>query len=1072
MAESPTDWGAIPVTGESPLAWGAIPVTTAAAAPPDTDTPTIKRTKAAIAGGNEGIAGLLGTPVDAVLNTWDLAKAGAGSIQSKITGEAPSAMFDPSDKSQYLGSTQWFKNQGAKAGIQSDNPNPNDLTSRYLYAAGTALPAAATAAPTSLGSALKTAGANIIPALAGQAGHEANPDSAVAPILTSLVAAAAPHGAREFSNQMTAAKPPQQLTPAAATLDAAGVPLDAAQRTGSSNWRQVKELATDNPFTQTQQREFSESQLSAWRRAALRTMGENATAATPDVMDAARRRIGTYYEAVNQRVPIRIDPQLGNDVQNTLTRAQNVMGNTPEYRALRNQMTNIQSKIAQGGTIDFEQYQPVKAVLDDMVAGKGKQGMYAGQLRGAFSNALTRSATGTDAQLLQDADRQWKAMKQIEESLPAGGTGEFTPARLAGVLNTKKNAWQSKYGRGNQDLVELANAGSQVLTNRAPNSGTPWRGMLQAIGPGIVGGLGSLAKGDVTPLLTGIGGSIALPLGLQHYLTKQPTAAALSQPGPTNERAAAYAQQLAALANRQSEPGYAKGGRVKYADGGQVDPYAALQTGQRTGTPNDASYWSTYGFGPEQQFYSNNRLPDVPINNAAASNSGPAFNPNAGQKNPLAPIATTAGLTALGATLRNNAAQSNAATLPSSSALRNGAVPAASTLANLWSSNGMSAPNPNGTFASYQGDPIGDVVYGNSPTNGINPVYDLNNVSAPTLNSNGGAPLGSYAGDALGGGLGALNIYGGLQQGGVQGAGGVLKGAGSLASLGGYGDIGGALGNVGGLTGFASGTVGGDLQGASSLASLGTKAGLLDSGTGAALGTGLGALGAGYGVYNAVNNWESGNTGSDALNGASAGASIGTMVAPGIGTVIGGLIGGGVGALSSAFGGGKQSMADKMWRSFDKTGGNVNPQSISDTDMQHIWGGGYTSNENGALKPLNAALASVYGNQHSSDGQAWNFQNFVKDTISQAQAAGTNLSSLTPAQLYSQVIQPATAAKFGADAANAVPKSFANVIGVYGSKLANKPAATPQVTSAPTQYATTGMPQQSLGGLLQRYKMG
>jgi hypothetical protein len=68
-------------------------------------------------------------------------------------------------------------------------------------------------------------------------------------------------------------------------------------------------------------------------------------------------------------------------------------------------------------------------------------------------------------------------------------------------------------------------------------------------------------------------------------------------------------------------------------------------------------------------------------------------------------------------------------------------------------------------------------------------------------------------------------------------------------------------------------------------------------------------------VYNAVKNWQSGNTGADALQGAEAGAAIGSVV-PGIGTLIGGLAGGAIGALSSAFGGGKPDPETGTWNQY------------------------------------------------------------------------------------------------------------------------------------------------------------
>lgn len=122
------------------------------------------------------------------------------------------------------------------------------------------------------------------------------------------------------------------------------------------------------------------------------------------------------------------------------------------------------------------------------------------------------------------------------------------------------------------------------------------------------------------------------------------------------------------------------------------------------------------------------------------------------------------------------------------------------------------------------------------------------------------------------GALDALAIYNGLKQGGV----------------GGYGSA-----------------VGGALQGA----------GLLMNNP--ALTTAGGYVLAPLAVYNAVKNWQSGNTGSDALQGAEAGAAVGSVV-PVIGTAIGALAGGALGALSSAFGGGEKDPETTNWDQYTK----------------------------------------------------------------------------------------------------------------------------------------------------------
>lgn len=134
------------------------------------------------------------------------------------------------------------------------------------------------------------------------------------------------------------------------------------------------------------------------------------------------------------------------------------------------------------------------------------------------------------------------------------------------------------------------------------------------------------------------------------------------------------------------------------------------------------------------------------------------------------------------------------------------------------------------------------------------------------------------------GALDALSIYQGLKQGGVQGYG---KAAGSGLQL----------------------------------------AGMLSSNP--ALSAAGGYILAPLSIYNAVNNWQSGKTGSNALNGAEAGAAVGSVI-PGIGTLIGGVVGGAVGALSSAFGpGAKDPETASVQGLLDYTGSHGNDPRIA-----------------------------------------------------------------------------------------------------------------------------------------------
>jgi hypothetical protein len=195
----------------------------------------------------------------------------------------------------------------------------------------------------------------------------------------------------------------------------------------------------------------------------------------------------------------------------------------------------------------------------------------------------------------------------------------------------------------------------------------------------------------------------------------------------------------------------------------------------------------------------------------------------------------------------------------SSSVTNTGINPSANVISSLANSLTSTAANPGAGAAIYNASSapsstIGNLQLGLSAAGAANKVAGV--AGAPTSQTS--AALG-----VLGGGL---SVYNGLQQGGVSGYGSAAVGALRAGS------------------------------GVASLAGDSTLAGGLSSAAG--------YLAAPLALYNFGKNWQSGATGSDALNGAEAGAAIGSII-PGIGTVIGGLIGGAVGAVSSIAGGGK-----------------------------------------------------------------------------------------------------------------------------------------------------------------------
>lgn len=225
------------------------------------------------------------------------------------------------------------------------------------------------------------------------------------------------------------------------------------------------------------------------------------------------------------------------------------------------------------------------------------------------------------------------------------------------------------------------------------------------------------------------------------------------------------------------------------------------------------------------------------------------------------------------------------------------------------------------------------------------------------------------------------------------------------ASAGAFGDassaIKGAAGAAGSAlgiyTGIQSGTTGGYISAASSAAQLGASAGI----SGAA--EVAGPLAVVAGVYNFAQNYQSGATGKDALQGAESGAAIGTAIMPGIGTVAGAVIGGAVGALASAFGGGATDPETKNWSSFVNAtkGANATPQQMA--AYQSLPPGSAFNLLSGVMdiKDKRIPIVNAFGK-----GGETTLLNGMATQINQAYSAGKIQPGATPQQIYSSVVQP------------------------------------------------------------------
>lgn len=277
---------------------------------------------AATSGGYSGVANMLGIPVDAALNVWDLGKAGVGAAQGAVTGKTPSDVFLPSDRSQYVGSSQWIKDRMRKAGAVTENPRPDSRAARWINKGseigtgvylGSALPSPPRQPPlypsrdwvmpgyrgTANASANSAANANVNIG-AGQAG-------AAAGVQGSLNASARGGG---YNFGTVADDAASGLTPGQRSA-AANFPqglLTPGQATGNKLLQRLEAKLESQPMTAGPFDRIKDVNIREVNKAAAKAIGETADNLNSEVLDRAVTRLGSVFDDVRDSSIRRIEP--------------------------------------------------------------------------------------------------------------------------------------------------------------------------------------------------------------------------------------------------------------------------------------------------------------------------------------------------------------------------------------------------------------------------------------------------------------------------------------------------------------------------------------------------------------------------------------------------------------------------------------------------------------------------------------------------------------------------------------------------------------------------------------------
>lgn len=274
-------------------------------------------------------------------------------------------------------------------------------------------------------------------------------------------------------------------------LQSEDVRLSVGQQTGSKAVQSAERMLRDNPYTGPAMSEQAQKQAKSFTRAALRTIGEDAEAATPEVLGRAKTRIGGVMDGVFSKYRIPLRPQDMAGIQ-SLEQSARRRGVDKPISAIAQ---DIRDHMAQaGGKLDGKFYQKIRRDLQALES-NADTAEIARDFREGLDNAFNSAASPADRAALAQARGQYRNLMTIADSADTTNRGLISPATLAQRLKSGKYTKGEFRFKGEEALARLARDAS-TLVDRFPNSGTTARAGAQMVAPTLVAGASYLNDRD------------------------------------------------------------------------------------------------------------------------------------------------------------------------------------------------------------------------------------------------------------------------------------------------------------------------------------------------------------------------------------------------------------------------------------------------------------------------------------------------------------------------------------------------------------------------------------------------
>ncbi len=235
-----------------------------------------------------------------------------------------------------------------------------------------------------------------------------------------------------------------------------------------------------------------------------------------DAIEYAGKKLGAAYETVLNKIGAVVpDAKFGQDLSSLSQLTQNLPSQTTEQfnRIIQNEIIGR----IKNGAITSDGLKAAESNLGSIARGSMKSPDYDSRMMGAaiqeaqsvLRNMVERTSPSNAAEL-KAVNTGWANFMRPQRAASSLGaeSGVFTPAQLQNAvksLDSSRN--KGAFARGDALMQDLSEAGKNVLGNKLPDSGTPYRHALQAAVGAVAGHtvLPAAASGMIIPAAGAVG---------------------------------------------------------------------------------------------------------------------------------------------------------------------------------------------------------------------------------------------------------------------------------------------------------------------------------------------------------------------------------------------------------------------------------------------------------------------------------------------------------------------------------------------------------------------------------------